>query len=130
MGPQHRAAQTRLVDTVTTPLLLKLVQTGKLRPAGLVTHRFGLDDIMQAYDTFGDAARTSALKVVLKRPWGRISSMNASWHQRHAMRTRASLEQRVRWHLAHARGVRMSRDSANHRRGRSSAVTSFPSAAG
>ena len=44
------ALTTRLVDTVTTSLLLKLVQTGKLRPAGLVTHRFGLDDIMQAYD--------------------------------------------------------------------------------
>jgi zinc-binding dehydrogenase len=58
------ALTTRLVDTVTTPLLLKLVQTGKLRPAGLVTHRFGLDDIMQAYDTFADAAKTSALKVV------------------------------------------------------------------
>jgi alcohol dehydrogenase len=56
---------TRLVDTVTTPLLLKLVAAGKLRPAGLVTHRFGLDDIMHAYDTFGDAAKTSALKVIL-----------------------------------------------------------------
>jgi len=60
------ALTTRLVDTVTTPLLLKLVQTGKLRPAVLVTHRFGLDDIMQAYDTFADAAKTSALKVVLE----------------------------------------------------------------
>jgi alcohol dehydrogenase len=56
---------TRLVDTVTTPLLLKLVQAGKLRPAGLVTHRFSLADIMQAYDTFAAAAKTSALKVVL-----------------------------------------------------------------
>jgi alcohol dehydrogenase len=37
---------TRLVDTVTMPLLLKLVAAGKLRPAGLVTHRFGLDDII------------------------------------------------------------------------------------
>jgi alcohol dehydrogenase len=60
------ALTTRLVDTVTTPLLLKLVQAGKLRPAGLVTHRFALDDIMQAYDTFADAAKTSALKVILK----------------------------------------------------------------
>jgi len=57
---------TRLVDTVTTPLLLKLMKTGKLRPEGLITHRFNLDDIMQAYDTFADAARTSALKVVLR----------------------------------------------------------------
>ena len=57
---------TRLVDTVTTPLLLKMLQAGKLQSAGLVTHRFSLDDIMQAYDTFGDAARASALKVVLQ----------------------------------------------------------------
>ena len=59
------ALTTRLVDTVTTPLLLRLMKAGKLRPAGLVTHRFGLDDIMQAYDTFADAAKTSALKVIL-----------------------------------------------------------------
>ena len=60
------ALTTRLVDTVTTPLLLKLLQAGKLRPATLVTHRFALDDIMQAYDTFADAAKTSALKVILR----------------------------------------------------------------
>jgi len=42
------------------------MKTGTLRPAGLVTHRFDLDEIMQAYDTFADAAKTSALKVVLK----------------------------------------------------------------
>jgi len=42
------------------------VQTGKLRPAGLITHRFGLDDIMQAYDTFADASKTGALKVILQ----------------------------------------------------------------
>jgi alcohol dehydrogenase len=64
------ALTTRLVDTVTTPLLLRLMKTGKLRPAGLVTHRFALDDIMQAYDTFADAAETSALKVVLKGSGG------------------------------------------------------------
>jgi alcohol dehydrogenase len=60
------AITTRLVDTVTTPLLLKLMQAGKLSPARLVTHRYGLGEIMQAYDTFSDAARMSALKVVLK----------------------------------------------------------------
>jgi alcohol dehydrogenase len=59
---------TRLVDTVTTPLLLKLLQIGKLHPATLVTHRFRLDDIMQAYDTFANAAKVSALKVVLQGP--------------------------------------------------------------
>ena len=60
------ALTTRLVDTVTTPLLLRLVQAGKLRPAGLVTHRCALDDIMHAYDTFAEASKTCALKVILK----------------------------------------------------------------
>jgi alcohol dehydrogenase len=60
------AITTRLVDTVTTPLLLKLLQAGTLHPGPLVTHRFKLDEIMQAYDIFGDATRESALKVILK----------------------------------------------------------------
>ncbi len=57
---------TRLVDTVTTPMLLKVVGSGKLQPGKLVTHRFALDDVMKAYDTFGNAAKAGALKVVLK----------------------------------------------------------------
>jgi len=56
---------TRLVDTVTTPMLLKVVRSGKLRPAQLVTHRFAMTDIMKAYDTFGNAAKEGSLKVVL-----------------------------------------------------------------
>jgi alcohol dehydrogenase len=56
---------TRLVDTVTTPMLLKVVRSGKLQPAQLVTHRFAMTDIMKAYDTFGNAAKEGALKVVL-----------------------------------------------------------------
>jgi alcohol dehydrogenase len=56
---------TRLVDTVTTPMLLKVVRSGKLQPAQLVTHRFAMRDIMKAYDTFGNAAEEGALKVVL-----------------------------------------------------------------
>ncbi len=59
------AITTRLVDTVTTPMLLKVVRSGKLQPSKLVTHRFGLNDIMRAYDTFGNAAKEGALKVVL-----------------------------------------------------------------
>jgi alcohol dehydrogenase len=56
---------TRLVDTVTTPMLLKVVRSGKLQPSKLVTHRFAMNDIMKAYDTFGNAATEGALKVVL-----------------------------------------------------------------
>ncbi len=57
---------TRLVDTVTTPMLLKVVQSGKLQPGKLVTHRFALDEVMKAYDTFGNAAKEGALKVILR----------------------------------------------------------------
>src|SRR4029453_14591795 len=56
---------TRLVDTVTTPMLLKVVQSGRLQPKKLVTHRFGLSDVMKAYDTFADAAKQRAVEVVL-----------------------------------------------------------------
>ena len=57
---------TRLVDTVTTPMLLKLLQSGRLEANKLVSHRFGLSEIMKAYDTFANAAKERALKVVLK----------------------------------------------------------------
>ena len=56
---------TRLVDAVTTPLLLRTVMAGRLKPAQLVTHHFDLTEIVSAYDTFGNAARERALKVIL-----------------------------------------------------------------
>jgi alcohol dehydrogenase len=57
---------TRLVDTVSTPMLLKTVRSGRLEPNKLITHRFRLDDIMNAYETFGHAADTHALKVIIE----------------------------------------------------------------
>ena len=57
--------RTRLVDTVTTPMLLKAVVAGKLRPEVLATHRFPLSDVMAAYDAFGHADREQAIKVLL-----------------------------------------------------------------
>jgi alcohol dehydrogenase len=56
---------TRLVDTVTTPMLFKTVQSKRLKPSQLITHRFPLDQIIQAYDTFGNASREKALKIIL-----------------------------------------------------------------
>jgi alcohol dehydrogenase len=56
---------TRLVDTVTTPMLLNTVQSKKLDPSRLITHRFRLDQILDAYDVFGHAAKTNALKVII-----------------------------------------------------------------
>ena len=57
---------TRLVDAVTTPLLLKSVVSGKLEPKKLITHEFKLGEMMKAYETFGDAAKQKALKVILR----------------------------------------------------------------
>jgi len=56
---------TRLVDTVTTPMLLKAVMSGKVQPNQLITHRFALQDVMQAYGTFGNAMKERALKVII-----------------------------------------------------------------
>lgn len=59
------AITTRLVDTVSTPMLLKTVAAARLDPSRLVTHRFALADIMEAYDVFERASQTGALKVVV-----------------------------------------------------------------
>lgn len=56
---------TRLVDTITTPMLLKTVQTGKIDPRKLITHHFKLDQIMEAYDTFENAVKKKTLKVIM-----------------------------------------------------------------
>lgn len=56
---------TGLVDTVTTPMLLKTVLSRKLQPNHLITHHFALSDVMQAYETFGNAMQERALKVII-----------------------------------------------------------------
>jgi alcohol dehydrogenase len=63
---QNIAITTRLVDTVSTPMLLKTVQAGKIDPKRLITHRFEMNDIVAAYDTFGRAASERALKVIVQ----------------------------------------------------------------
>lgn len=62
---QNISITTRLVDTVTTPMLLKTVAAKKIDPTKLITHRFKLGQILDAYDTFGHAAHTGALKVII-----------------------------------------------------------------
>ena len=56
---------TGLVDTSTTPKLLRLIEGGRIDPTVFATHRFSLDESEEAYDVFGAAAETHALKVVL-----------------------------------------------------------------
>ena len=66
---------TGLVDTFTTPRLLKLIAEGRLNATSFATHRFPLAETMAAYDVFADAANTNALKVVLEAvPAARESS--------------------------------------------------------
>lgn len=58
---------TGLVDTASTPTLIRLVQSGQLEPTRLITHRFDLSEFPAAYDVFARAQETGALKVVLSR---------------------------------------------------------------
>ncbi|MBO6276431.1 MAG: zinc-dependent alcohol dehydrogenase family protein, partial [Pseudomonas sp.] len=64
---QNVTISTGLVNTNTTPLLLKTVQSGKIDAGKLITHRFALTDILQAYEVFGNAAKEKAMKVILSQ---------------------------------------------------------------
>ena len=57
---------TRLVDTVSTPMLMATLRAKKIDPKLLITHRFKLGQILEAYETFGNASRTRALKVLIE----------------------------------------------------------------
>ena len=60
------AITTRLVDTSTIPMLFNTVSSHKIDPKLLITHRFKFDKILDAYETFGNAAKTNALKVIIE----------------------------------------------------------------
>jgi alcohol dehydrogenase len=53
------------VNTDTIPVLMRVVESGGVEPAGLVTHRFKLDEIEKAYDIFSEAAKEQAIKMLL-----------------------------------------------------------------
>lgn len=55
-----------LVNTNTTPMLLKTVTAGKIDPDKLITHHFKLDDILTAYEVFGNASKEKAMKVIIE----------------------------------------------------------------
>lgn len=62
---QNVTISTGLVNTNTTPMLLKTLQSGKIDAGQLITHRFELNDILKAYEVFGNAAKEKAMKVIL-----------------------------------------------------------------
>ncbi len=57
--------RTGLVDTFSTPTLLRLLKSGHLDTSALVTHRFAFDQFLEAYEIFSRSGETGALKVVL-----------------------------------------------------------------
>ena len=57
--------RTGLVNTDTIPVLMRVVESGGVKPEELVTHRFKLDDIEKAYDIFSEAAKEQAIKMLL-----------------------------------------------------------------
>ena len=58
---------TGLVDTYSTPTLLTMVSAGQINPSQFITHRFGIDEMLEGYDVFAQPEDTGALKVALFR---------------------------------------------------------------
>jgi|SRR5699024_3970477 len=56
---------TGLVSTFTTPMLLKTVGSGKMKPEAMVTHHYHFNDVLEAYKTFENASEEKALKVII-----------------------------------------------------------------
>ena len=69
---------TGLVDTFSTPTLLRLLAAGQLDPAHFVTHRFPIADFLHAYEVFARAAHTGALKVVLDALRGAVATQRST----------------------------------------------------
>ncbi len=64
---QNITLTTGLVNTNTTPMLLKTVESGKVQPEQLVTHRFKFDEMLKAYEVFGNAGEEKAMKVIISK---------------------------------------------------------------
>ena len=58
---------TGLVDTYSTPTLLRLVGSHQVDAKQFVSHHFPMSQMLEAYDVFARASDTGALKVVLTR---------------------------------------------------------------
>jgi alcohol dehydrogenase len=69
---------TRLVDAGTTLMLLSMLRSGRLDAKKLVSHRFELTDLIKAYDTFEHAAKSHALKVVIKNASEHLGALKAN----------------------------------------------------
>ncbi len=66
---QNITLTTGLVSTNSTPMLLKSVVANKIEPLQLITHRFQMSDIMEAYSVFGNASKEQAIKVIISNDY-------------------------------------------------------------
>lgn len=62
---QNVAITMGLVNTNTTPMLLKTVKSGKIQPSILISHRYSLDEILKAYEVFGNPGKEKSMKVII-----------------------------------------------------------------
>lgn len=56
---------TGLVSTYSTPMLMETLKSGQVEPDKLITHRFKLNEMMKAYEVFGNASREKAMKIYI-----------------------------------------------------------------
>ena len=55
-----------LVHTSTIPALMQRVVEGEIRPLELISHKFKMSQMLSAYETFSNASKFKALKVVIE----------------------------------------------------------------
>ena len=70
-GPGKKAVLDRPLPEIkaVTDAIVKIAKTvaaKKIEPARLITHRFALGQILDAYETFAHAAETHALKMLIE----------------------------------------------------------------
>jgi alcohol dehydrogenase len=59
------AITTKILHNFSAPMLLKMVQSGKVDPKRLITHTYKFSEVQTAYSTFQAAAKNNALKVII-----------------------------------------------------------------
>lgn len=64
---QNLTFTTGLVNGTSVPVLLRMIEAGRLHPEQMGTHRFALDDMLSAYDVFEHASEHKCLKTVITR---------------------------------------------------------------
>jgi alcohol dehydrogenase len=64
---QNITFTTGLVDTVTIPILIDLIQAGRIHPEVMGTHSFAMNDMLEAYEIFSNASAHNCLKTVITR---------------------------------------------------------------